>query len=244
MESPTNYFSQDQLGSVCWEDRWLEPSHGSNYGCIFTEAGASDRKIDLADSTCIGPESVSESPRTLALNPFIPIVPELGLGEVQHRRRAEYDAVDAQISYSLRRYLTSLSPHDRESRAQPQQDEISWLRQDPFLLPPSRRATEASYGRHSRSYSRQSGSLKSNASGCMSFGLDPTSAIGGWMNEDALAGWPVIIDEDAVFDGEDNAAHLAALQDRGEHEALIAERNHLLNYNKPLVEHKTGELLL
>jgi len=197
-----------------------------------------------AENLPAGPEMVSKLPETLAINHFIPLVPALGLGELQHRRRAEFDAIEDGVSYSLRRYLTSLLPPDRESRTQLQQIETRWLRQDPFLLPPSRQGTEASYGWHSRPYSRQSGSLKSNASGLMSFGLDPVSATGGWMNEDALARWPAIIDEDAIFDEEDHAARLAALQDREEHESLIADRNHLLNFNEAQAEHKKGELLL
>jgi hypothetical protein len=173
---------------------------------------------------------------------FLPIAPAIGLGELQHRRRAEFDAVEEELSYSLRRWISSPSALDQEYHIQSWQNDGTWFRLDPFLLPPSSRATGGSLARHSRSHSRQSGSLKSNASGWMSTRLDPLISTGGWMIDEDQPGWLCeIIDEDGLA-GEDHAAHLAALQDREEHEGLIAQRNLLLNLNSSELEDKKGRL--
>jgi hypothetical protein len=160
-------------------------------------------------------------------NHFLPVAPATGLGEVQHRRRGAYDEVEDRLSYSLRRYLTTLSPQEQEHigllAEGPNHNANSFLRQDTYLLGPSPTG-RGSCGRNSRSHSLQSGSRKSVASGWMSYGLDPVIGSGGWFNGDSTSAWPMIADEDGI-DDEDHAAHIAASRDREEHEEQVARRN-------------------
>lgn len=209
---------------------------------LFPPASNAQDHDELVGTSPSGFGSVSEAPETGAVNHFIPLVPAGGLGELRHHRRAEFDLLEDEMSYSLRRYLSSLPPNERESQQQVRQNESNWLRQDPFLLSPTRQATEGSHGKHSRPHSMGSASHKSNASGWMNFDLDPTSASGGWMMEDSDIEFPRIIDEDALDEGH-QASHLTGLNDIEELQGLIAERNRLLNLSYPEDEHNKGKFL-
>ena len=207
----------------------------------YSPASNASFREESVGSPTYGVEMVSKEPETVPGNRFLPLVPALGLGELQHRRRAEFDVIEEELSYSLRRYIFSQQALDQRFHRQPCQNDDTWLRQDLFLLRPSSRATGGSPATHSRSHSLRSVSLKSNASGWMSLELDPVFSAGGWMMDEDQPELTMIIDEDEE-DGEGHATHPTTLQDREEHEGLIAQCNLSLSLKSSELGDKKGRL--
>lgn len=134
---------------------------------------------------------------------FLPIAPATGLNEMQHRRRASYDDVQHQLSYSLRKWAKDSAPAEPPFRASWEGMQGHWLQLDPHIVGPSD-SVRATRGKSSGSASALHSSAYSGASsGWRNPSIDLVSGSGHWVEESALSGWPMYIDEEA-FEEEDD----------------------------------------
>jgi len=129
-------------------------------------------------------------------NPYPLLAPEVGLGELQHRRRSSFDddLSNSLLSFPLRRYLMTASPLERSfDNLQIAEAQQYWLRQDTYVTGPTF-STRANKG--SSVPSMQS----SNHSGLSwrSWRIDPTNGVGTWMEDGGRGEWPMVIDEHAI----------------------------------------------
>jgi len=140
-----------------------------------------------------GPEK--ESPA----NNFLPVAPATGLGEKQHRRRASFDEVEDQLSYSVSIWGEKIRPAPRRSLDPSwERMQAGFLRQDPHIVGPTDSA-RATKGKSSGTASAwQSSVYSSTSSGWKNSSIDPVHEAGGWIVEGTLGSWAGEIEEEAV----------------------------------------------
>ncbi len=133
-------------------------------------------------------------------NKFLPVAPDIGLGEEEHRRRASFDDEGDRLVRSIRKYLKTLPRHERSCHA-------SWEGvglQGGFLplnthIGGSSDSVQATRGKSSGSPSDGPGSGYSVASsGLRSSNMDPAAWSGAWIRDSVFGDWPLEIPEDAI----------------------------------------------
>jgi hypothetical protein len=133
-------------------------------------------------------------------NKFIQVAPAPGLGEVQHRRRASFDEVEDQLTYSLRRWARTLPPTEPSFHASFEGMQGGWLPLDTHIVGPTD-SVRATRGKSSGSASVLLSSVYSGASsGWRSSNMDPLNEMGAWIVDSVNGGWPMEIDEEAIED--------------------------------------------
>jgi hypothetical protein len=136
-------------------------------------------------------------------NKYLPLAPATGLGEMQHRRRASFDEVEDQLSYSLRKWAKTLPPHERSIHVSWEGMQGGWLPLDTHIVGPTDYSVRATRGKSSGSPSvLMSSSYSAASSGWRSSKSELVSGSGGWIGESALGGWPMEIEEAVEYDGD------------------------------------------
>jgi len=135
-------------------------------------------------------------------NPYLPIAPATGLGEVPHRRRASFDQLDSSVPYSMRQYLTRPleRPGNGPWKAEEQRGE--WLRQNAYMMGPGGGTPTMAATREENSVgsvmisSGMTGSSSTTGSGA----FDMCLWAGGWADGSGSSsgGWSTecVLDED------------------------------------------------
>jgi len=126
-------------------------------------------------------------------NAYLPLAPEVGLGELQHRRRSSFDndINGALLSFPMRRYLMTASPLERScDDFESAEAQEYWLRQDTYVTGPTF-STRAHLG-------SSIPSMQSSSHSGLSWGIDPACGVGTWMEDRGQGAWPMVIDENAI----------------------------------------------
>lgn len=143
-------------------------------------------------------------------NRYLQVAPAIGLGEVQHRRRASFDEVEDQLEISVRKYLKTLPQRER-SFSLPWEglNGGSWLKQNTHLVGPtdSVRATRGNGSGSGSGSGGMSSGYSAGSSGLASFTFDPTIGSGGWIGDSMYGILPMEIDDEAIH-GDENDGRL------------------------------------
>jgi len=118
-------------------------------------------------------------------NDFLPLGPDAGLNEAQHRRTS---SANTDMSYQMRRFLVEQDYHQPVYTRTPAPSPTRFLSQETHILSQSPPKLEKARKRSKHSKK----SLQSSGSGDLSyigFGADPGTAIGAWASEGDEVAW-------------------------------------------------------
>jgi hypothetical protein len=127
-----------------------------------------------SNRSVLSPDGVENAQPNINISTdFLPLAPEAGLNEVQHRRTS---SVQADMSYQMRRFLVEQEYHHPISAPTPAPSPSKFLPQETHIISnkPQRK------GKGSKKSMK---SLQSSGTGEMSyigFGADPITATGAW----------------------------------------------------------------
>jgi hypothetical protein len=137
-------------------------------------------------------------------NHFLPVAPEIGLGELRHRRRASSDETEEQRDCSIRRWRDTLPLQQRDlHRAVIDNTSGGWLRQNIYMMG-SRDSVIASRGGSGTPSILLSSGSSGSSSGLPSSGIDPVLGAGDWADISMSGGWPDYLDEEAIYHDDGN----------------------------------------
>lgn len=137
-------------------------------------------------------------------NRFLPVAPAVGLGEVQHRRRASSDATDEQRDSSIRRWRETLPLQQRGiHRATIDNSNGGWLKQNIYIMG-RRDSVMATHGGSGTPSVLISSGSSGSSSGRLSSGIDLVHEAGGWVDINVSEGRPDHIDDYALCDDDED----------------------------------------
>jgi hypothetical protein len=124
-----------------------------------------------------GPEGIEKpEPDLHVVSFYLPLAPPPGLGEERHRRTTSFES---NMSYSMRQYLATPDNQDIMQVAEPVNSGNHFLEQTTFVQPSTKHVNKSSKRSKPSHVTDSSGDAS-----IMSWGIDPVTGNGAWMDED------------------------------------------------------------
>jgi len=136
------------------------------------------RSRSSSESSGYGPEGPEISEPDLHVASFyLPLAPQPGLGEAQHRRTASFES---NMSYQMRQYLATTDSQDTFYATEHVEPGNHFLSQTTAVQPSSSKKVNKNSWRSKPSYITDS----SGDASFVSWAIDPVTGNGAWMDED------------------------------------------------------------